>query len=69
VRSRATAQAGGSRLSSPRSATVGITADAALEPFPGPHERWMLEHAPAARPAIWHFANGRDGVLARARRT
>jgi hypothetical protein len=40
-----------------------ITADAALEPFPGPHERWMLEHAPAARPAITALANGHDGVL------
>jgi len=41
-----------------------ITDDEALEPFPGPHELWLIEHAPITRPAIAALANGRDGVLA-----
>jgi len=41
-----------------------VTDDEALEPFPGPHELWMIEHAPVTRPAIAALANGRDGVIA-----
>jgi hypothetical protein len=38
-----------------------------LAEFPGPHERWMIEHAPAARPAIGALVNGRPAVLALAK--
>jgi hypothetical protein len=41
-----------------------ITDDEALAPFPGPHERWMLERAPHARPAYAALANGLPGLLA-----
>ena len=30
-----------------------------LPPFPGPHEQWLVEHAPGARPAIAALARGR----------
>ena len=32
--------------------------------FPGPHERWLAEHAPDARPAVTALAGGRAGVVA-----
>jgi hypothetical protein len=35
-----------------------------LPPFPGPHEAWMIERAPTARPAIAALAAGINGVLA-----
>jgi hypothetical protein len=38
-----------------------------LPPFPGPHEQWLIEHAPDARPAITALAKGRDAILALAR--
>ena len=42
-----------------------ITDDAQLAEFPGPNERWMIEHASAAqRLAIAALASGRDGVVA-----
>jgi hypothetical protein len=44
-----------------------IVNDDALPAFPGPHEQWMIEHAPAARPAITALARGRDAVLAAAK--
>lgn len=39
----------------------------ALAPFPGPHERWLIEHAPAARPALAALAGGTPAVIALAR--
>jgi hypothetical protein len=41
--------------------------DNALPEFPGPHERWLIEHAPNARPAIAGLAAGRQAALALAR--
>ena len=35
-----------------------ITGDDALAPFPGPHEQWLIEHAPGARPALAALAGG-----------
>ena len=40
-----------------------ITDDESLAPFPGPHEKWMIERAPTLRPAIAALANGLAGVL------
>ena len=37
--------------------------DEALAAFPGPHETWLTEHAPDARPAIGALAGGLAGVL------
>jgi hypothetical protein len=34
-----------------------VVGDAALPPFPGPHERWMIDNAPAARPALSALAD------------
>ncbi|MCX5742808.1 MAG: hypothetical protein NT062_09960, partial [Proteobacteria bacterium] len=39
----------------------------ALAAFPGPHERWLVDHAPTARPAIPALADGLAGVIALAR--
>jgi hypothetical protein len=59
-----------------------IVNDDALPPFPGPHEQWLIERAPRARPAprvtdpiaemprilaIAALAKGRDAILAEAR--
>jgi hypothetical protein len=45
-----------------------IVDDAALPPFPGPHEQWMIEHAPeAARIALAALAGGTAGVIATAK--
>lgn len=41
-----------------------ITGGDELPAFPGPNETWMIEHAPAARPAIGALAKGLEGVLA-----
>jgi hypothetical protein len=41
-----------------------ITDDEAPGPFPGPHERWMIEHAQAERPAIAALVGGRAAILA-----
>ncbi len=40
-----------------------IVDDSALPPFPGPHERWLIDHAPDSRPAIAALAKGRDAVV------
>ncbi len=40
-----------------------ITNDDALDPFPGPHERWMIERATAHQPAIAALAGGHAGVI------
>jgi hypothetical protein len=40
-----------------------VTDDESLKPFPGPDERWMIEHAAAARPAIAALAGGRDAIV------
>ncbi|HTL33719.1 MAG TPA: hypothetical protein VL326_11375 [Kofleriaceae bacterium] len=40
-----------------------IVDDAGLPPFPGPHEQWLIEHAPASRPAIVALAGGLDAVV------
>jgi hypothetical protein len=40
-----------------------IVDDAALPSFPGPHEQWLIEHAPTARPAIGALAGGLDAVI------
>ena len=34
-----------------------VVGDAALPPFPGPHERWMIDNAPSARPALSALAD------------
>jgi len=41
-----------------------VTGDDALPPFPGPHEQWMIQHAPAACLAIAALASGRDAIVA-----
>jgi hypothetical protein len=41
-----------------------IVDDSSLPPFPGPHETWLIEHAPESRPAVVALAKGRDAVLA-----
>ncbi|MBA3461509.1 MAG: hypothetical protein H0T46_16225 [Deltaproteobacteria bacterium] len=40
-----------------------ITTDEALSTYPGPHEKWMIEHAPELQPAIGALAGGLPGVL------
>src|SRR5205823_3175242 len=40
-----------------------IVDDTALPEFPGAHEKWLVDRAPAARPAITALAHGKDGVL------
>lgn len=35
-----------------------------LPEFPGPHERWMAEHAPDVDPALTALVRGRDALLA-----
>jgi hypothetical protein len=44
-----------------------IVDDDKLPAFPGPHERWLVERAPDARPAVRALAGGRDAVLALAK--
>jgi hypothetical protein len=44
-----------------------IVNDDALPPFPGPHEQWLIERAPTARPAITALAKGRAAILAAAK--
>jgi hypothetical protein len=44
-----------------------IVSDDGLPPFPGPHERWLIERAPDARPAIAALAKGREAILALAK--
>jgi hypothetical protein len=44
-----------------------IAADDKLEPFPGPHERWLVERTPSARPAIAAIAGGLPAVVALAK--
>jgi len=44
-----------------------IVDDDALPAFPGPHEKWLVEHAPGTRPAIEALAKGHAAVLALAR--
>ena len=41
-----------------------ITGDDALGAFPGPDERWLIQHAPGARPALAALASGRDAIVA-----
>ncbi|HLL22593.1 MAG TPA: hypothetical protein VK427_10695, partial [Kofleriaceae bacterium] len=38
-----------------------------LGTFPGPHERWLVEHAPAQRPAVTTLVGGHDAVVRIAR--
>jgi hypothetical protein len=40
-----------------------VVDDDALPGFPGPHEQWLMERAPQARPAIGALVMGRDAVL------
>lgn len=44
-----------------------IVDDEALPAFPGPHEQWLVDHAPDARPAIVALAKGQAAVLALAK--
>lgn len=44
-----------------------LVGDAGPAPFPGPHEQWMIAHAPTARPALAALAAGVAGVLGLAR--
>jgi len=39
-----------------------IVNDTELPAFPGPHETWLIEHAPATRPAVVALASGMDAV-------
>lgn len=41
-----------------------LVSDDELPSFPGPHERWMAEHAPEADPALTALVRGRDALLA-----
>jgi len=41
-----------------------ITGGDALGSFPGPDERWVIQHAPGARPAIEALVSGRDAIVA-----
>lgn len=41
-----------------------ITDDESLKPFPGPDERWMIEHAAVGRPALAALVGGRDAIVA-----
>ncbi len=40
-----------------------IVDDTNLASFPGPHERWMIEHAQGSRPAVAALATGRAAVI------
>lgn len=44
-----------------------VTDDRELAEFPGPHERWLIAHAPAHRPALAALAAGAPAVIALAR--
>jgi hypothetical protein len=44
-----------------------IVDDSKLPPFPGPHERWLIEQAPSARPAIAALAGGQGDLLSLAK--
>jgi hypothetical protein len=44
-----------------------IVDDTALPPFPGPHEKWLVEKAPASRPALAALVNGHSAVMALAK--
>jgi hypothetical protein len=44
-----------------------IVDEAALPSFPGPHEVWLIERAPVARPAVAALAKGREAILAMAK--
>jgi len=43
-----------------------IVDEDSLPPFPGPHEKWLVEHAPGARPAITALVRGEVLALAKA---
>jgi hypothetical protein len=44
-----------------------VVGDDGLPPFPGPHEQWLIDHAPDARPAVVALARGRAAIVALAR--
>jgi hypothetical protein len=44
-----------------------LVSDGAPPAFPGPHEQWLIEHAPDARPALAALAGGKEAVIALAR--
>jgi hypothetical protein len=44
-----------------------IVDDDRLPAFPGPHEQWLIERAPHARPAVVALAKGREAILAAAK--
>lgn len=44
-----------------------IVDDERLPAFPGPHEQWLIERAPNARPAVVALASGREAILAAAK--
>ena len=46
------------------SAAVGAHRRRAAAPFPGPDERWLIERAAAARPAIAALAGGAEAIAA-----
>ena len=41
--------------------------DTELPAFPGPHEQWMIAHAPEARPALATLVSGKDAAIALAK--
>ncbi len=44
-----------------------VVDDSRLPIFPGPHEQWLIDRAPDARPAIVALAHGKQAVLGLAR--
>jgi hypothetical protein len=44
-----------------------VTSDSELGAFPGPNEAWLVERAPAARPAVTTLVGGREAIVALAK--
>lgn len=44
-----------------------VVDDQAVRSFPGPHERWLIDQAPVARPALVALAQGLGAIVATAR--
>ncbi len=54
-------------LPQPEATGDAVAADTLEQGFPGPNERWLVDHAPESHPALAGLAGGRAGVLALAR--
>jgi hypothetical protein len=57
----------GERVLAEDSPPAEVVDDDALRAFPGPNEQWIVEHAPAARPAIVALVRGNGAIVALAR--